>query len=219
MLVGEILKGYKHYLIAASVCVLLSTAFAYAVPYVTSFTLDYVIQGVDKSTPAFLLPLLDRLGGRAFFLSRLYLCGLTLFRVYGIELPVYVPSPPQRRLRFGRAGKRPSRPLSTAIWRTCPYDYHKHAATGDLVQRCTSDVDTVRKFIQMQLMEIVRTLVMFTLAAIVMFTINVKMTLVSLAFLPVLTVLFVRVLQVGYEVTSPPRTRRKARSRPCCRRT
>jgi ATP-binding cassette subfamily B protein len=69
-----------------------------------------------------------------------------------------------------------------------PYDYHKHARTGDLVQRCTSDVDTVRKFIQMQLMEIVRTLVMFTLAAIVMFTVNVKMTLVSLAFMPLLTV-------------------------------
>ena len=69
-----------------------------------------------------------------------------------------------------------------------PYDYHKHAATGDLVQRCTSDVDTVRRFIQLQLMEIVRTVVMFGLAAVVMFSINVKMTLISMAFLPLLTI-------------------------------
>jgi hypothetical protein len=78
-LVGEILKGYNHYIVIATLCVLFSTAFAYAVPYVTSFTLDYVIQGIDKSTPAFLLPLLDSLGGRDYFISRLYLCGITLY--------------------------------------------------------------------------------------------------------------------------------------------
>ena len=37
-------------------------------------------------------------------------------------------------------------------------------------------------------MEIVRTLVMFVFAAIVMFMVNVKMTLISLAFMPILTV-------------------------------
>ncbi len=50
-LVGEILKGYNHYIVLATLCVLLSTAFAYAVPYVTSFTLDYVIQGSTNRPP------------------------------------------------------------------------------------------------------------------------------------------------------------------------
>ena len=186
-LVGEILKGYNHYIVIATLCVLLSTAFAYAVPYVTSFTLDYVIQGIDTSTPAFLLPLLDSLGGRDYFVSRLYLCGITLFLFTALNgLFTYL-----RRHNIAYASEGVSKGLRDRLYRhleDVPYDYHKHAATGDLVQRCTSDVDTVRKFIQMQLMEIVRTLVMFVLAAAVMFTINVKMTLISLAFLPVLTV-------------------------------
>jgi ABC-type multidrug transport system, ATPase and permease components len=27
-----------------------------------------------------------------------------------------------------------------------PYEYHVKADTGDLIQRCTSDVDTIRRF-------------------------------------------------------------------------
>jgi ATP-binding cassette subfamily B protein len=34
------------------------------------------------------------------------------------------------------------------------YDYHVKAQTGDLIQRCTSDVDTIRGFLSSQLVEI-----------------------------------------------------------------
>ena len=67
-----------------------------------------------------------------------------------------------------------------------PYDYHKHVSTGDLVQRCTSDVSTVRRFISMQLLEMLRTIVMVVIAAGIMFSINVTMSLISMALLPVL---------------------------------
>jgi sensor histidine kinase YesM len=63
-LVRELLSGYRRYIVFASISVLLSTAFSYAVPYVTSFTLDYVIQGITTSTPKFLLPWIESLGGR-----------------------------------------------------------------------------------------------------------------------------------------------------------
>ena len=35
-----------------------------------------------------------------------------------------------------------------------PCTYHDHAETGDLVQRCTSDVETVRMFLSTQVIEI-----------------------------------------------------------------
>ncbi len=186
-LAGEVLTGYKHYLALASVCVLLSTAFSYAVPYVTSFTLDYVIQGIDASVPSFLLPLVTRLGGRAYFAKNLLVCGAVLlfFTVMNC-LFFYL-----RRRYVAYAAEGMTMSLRNRLYRhleDVPYDYHKHAATGDLVQRCTSDVDTVRRFVQMQFIEIVRTLVMFLFAAAVMFAINVKMTLISLAFMPILTV-------------------------------
>lgn len=186
-LVGEILTGYRRYLVFATISVLLSTAFSYAVPYVTSFTLDYVIQGIDSTVPVFLLPFLSKLGGREYFLKNLFVCGAALFVFTGLNCLFTF----TRRQNVAYASEGMAKSLRDRLYRhleDVPYDYHKHASTGDLVQRCTSDVDTVRRFIQVQMMEIVRTLVMFVFAAIVMFTVNVKMTLISLAFMPILTV-------------------------------
>jgi len=186
-LVVELLQGHRRFIVIASVSVLLSTAFSYAVPYVTSFTLDYVIQGVSSSTPKFLLPWIESLGGRAYFINNLYVCGIALFLFTAMNCLFTF----TRRQNIAYASEGMAEKLRNRLYRhleDVPYDYHKHASTGDLVQRCTSDVDTVRRFVHLQLMEIVRTLVMFVLAAIVMFSVNVKMTLVSLAFLPFLTI-------------------------------
>jgi len=185
-LVGELMQGHRRYIVFAAISVLLATAFSYAVPYVTSFTLDYVIQGITTSTPKFLLPIVESLGGRDYFVRSLMICGVALFVFTGLNcLFTYT-----RRQNIAYASEGMATKLRNRLFRhleDVPYDYHKHASTGDLVQRCTSDVDTVRRFVHLQLMEIVRTLVMFGLAAAVMFSINVKMTLVSLAFLPFLT--------------------------------
>lgn len=69
-----------------------------------------------------------------------------------------------------------------------PYDYHKHTETGDLIQRCTSDVDTVRRFISMQLMEIVRIVLLVIVAAVIMFSIHTQMALVSVSLMPIILI-------------------------------
>src|SRR5438876_6681987 len=61
--------------------------------------------------------------------------------------------------------------------------YHDKAATGDLVQRCTSDVDTVRLFYQSQLVELARCLVLAILALIIFLFLDWKMTPVAMAML------------------------------------
>ncbi len=65
------------------------------------------------------------------------------------------------------------------------YDYHVKAETGDLIQRCTSDVETVRRFLSMQLVEMGRSVSMVIVALIIMFQMDVGMTLVSAAALPI----------------------------------
>lgn len=65
-----------------------------------------------------------------------------------------------------------------------PYDYHKHVSTGDLIQRCTSDVETIRRFVANQLLEMLRTLVMLIVATAIMFSLDAKMALLSTMLLP-----------------------------------
>ena len=64
------------------------------------------------------------------------------------------------------------------------YDYHVKAQTGDLIQRCTTDVDTVRRFLASQITEIFRTVIMVVLALSLMSAIHVKLTLISLVLIP-----------------------------------
>ncbi|MGN0802576.1 MAG: ABC transporter ATP-binding protein [Candidatus Faecivicinus sp.] len=64
------------------------------------------------------------------------------------------------------------------------YDYHVKAETGDLIQRCTLDVETVRRFLANQMIEIFRTVIMIVLALTLMSRIHIKLTLISLVLVP-----------------------------------
>ena len=64
------------------------------------------------------------------------------------------------------------------------YDYHVKAETGDLIQRCTLDVDTIRRFLASQVIEVSRTVIMVILALALMSRIHVKLTLISLVLVP-----------------------------------
>ena len=64
------------------------------------------------------------------------------------------------------------------------YQTHTSARAGDLIQRCTTDVETVRRFLATQVIEIFRTLAMVALALWLMASIHVKLTLISLILIP-----------------------------------
>lgn len=68
------------------------------------------------------------------------------------------------------------------------YDYHVKAETGDLIQRCTSDVDMVRRFLATQLLEIVSSLVTIVLATLILWWRSVPLTLISFIMIPILFV-------------------------------
>ena len=65
-----------------------------------------------------------------------------------------------------------------------PYAYHVKAQTGDLIQRCTSDVDTVRRFLAVQLMSVISSLVTIVIAVSYLVSAHIPLTLYSLALVP-----------------------------------
>ena len=185
-LVRDMTRGVMPHIWLGMLCVLLGTALGYAVPYVTSFTLDSVIQDIPPHLPAFIAQWLDGIGGRAFLAEHLIVCGLAIFLFTLLNgLFAYL-----RRQEIAFASEGTAKYLRDRLYRhleDVPYDYHKHASTGDLVQRCTSDVEAIRRFISVQLMDAVRTVAMVLIAAVVMFSVHWRMALISMALLPLLT--------------------------------
>jgi ATP-binding cassette subfamily B protein len=66
-----------------------------------------------------------------------------------------------------------------------PFEWHTSVQTGDIVQRCTSDVDIVRNFVFNQVIEIGRAIVLVVFAYGILFPMNFTMAAASFAFIPV----------------------------------
>lgn len=67
-----------------------------------------------------------------------------------------------------------------------PYEEYVRIETGDVMQRCTSDVETVRKFIAIQLLEIGRTLCMIGIAVPMMLSIHKVLSIAAVLVIPLL---------------------------------
>ncbi len=83
-----------------------------------------------------------------------------------------------------------------------PYRYHRGANPGDLIQRSTSDVETIRRFLQSQIEELSRSA--FMCAAVIAFMVSLDpgMALVCLSLVPLIfgfSVLFFMKIQKAFE--------------------
>ena len=177
-LIGEISRGYRGYLAAALVSLLIAAAAVFTIPFLTSFTLDYVLRGDTSGLPGFLSARLSGNGVRERLLEALWIpaallvllhCVNGFFTFWRRRCVAYACDGMAKRLRDRLYGH----------LMEVPYDYHKHASTGDLVQRCSSDVETCRRFVSVQLMEIFRTAAMAIVACSVLFSIDVRMAAIS----------------------------------------
>jgi len=69
------------------------------------------------------------------------------------------------------------------------YQYHNNVDTGDLIQRCTSDIDTVKGFLSSQLPQLLYIIASVVSGAYQMARINIGIMLVTLIVLPITFVL------------------------------
>ena len=67
-----------------------------------------------------------------------------------------------------------------------PYSWHVKNPTGDIIQRCTSDVEKVRAFIADQMLEFLTTVFLMTVYTAIMFTMDLRISLVAFAFVPLI---------------------------------
>ena len=67
-----------------------------------------------------------------------------------------------------------------------PFGWHMKNRTGDIIQRCTSDVDTVKEFLSEQLTAIVQIVIKVVFSLAVMFSMNAKLALAATLTMPVI---------------------------------
>ncbi|MBQ8987498.1 MAG: ABC transporter ATP-binding protein, partial [Lachnospiraceae bacterium] len=171
--------------------VVLSMLFASAVsfldmvlPRLISFTVDSVIADQAPDLPAFIAVRLDAVGGVELLRSHPILIAAAvitvaltgaLFRYLFRYLNEVAAERFVKRMRDSLYGK---------IQRL-PYAWHGQNSTGDIIQRCTSDVETIKVFVSEQLTALVRVIVLIVLAIRFMAGISGTMTAVASLFIPI----------------------------------
>ena len=182
-LMGQLIRANKWYFLLALVCTVFTVAIEFISPILLAESLDCYLQGKDSRMPAFVNDWVASLGGREFMANNLWIVGLALI---GLNLLSGVFSFTKARAQ-SVAGENVSLTLRERLYshiQKLPFAYHVKAETGDLVQRCTSDVETVRRFLSMQMMQVVNAAMMITVALVYLFRENTKIAWISMVVLP-----------------------------------
>lgn len=175
-------KGLKSIYLFGMISVIVSVLFNILRPLVIRTTLDSIF-GNSPIESKLMESIVNFLGGREHLLNHLWIIGIIIILITlarGLFMLIknicssYASEEMTKRMRDG---------LYDHIQKL-PYEYHVKADTGDLIQRCTSDVDTIRRFLAVQLVEMAGSVFMLVLIVVIMFTMNTKMALISLVVLP-----------------------------------
>ncbi len=184
-LVFKFLYGSKRYFlisIAAALCV---TGVDMLSPQLIRTTVDGILGENALQLPGFLVDLVERIGGVGYLRERLWLIGgmLVLLALLSVTF----------RYLFILFNAKGAESLAETM-RNClfshiqrlPFAWHMQNQTGDIIQRCTSDVDMVKNFISEQLTSVFRIVILIILSLLFMFSMNAKLTLVALASIPII---------------------------------
>ena len=164
-----------------------TVSFSFINPQVIRYTIDSVIGKAPLNAPVFVINLVERMGGLDFIRRNFWICALF---VLGAALCSGLCNVVRRftSIEIGETVAWKMRNTLYAHIQKLPYDWHVSCQTGDIIQRCTTDVDNIRNFIQNQLTELMRTLCVVTIALVIMFSMDVFMSLMALTVIPFIVV-------------------------------
>lgn len=180
----ELTKGSRGFFLLAFVSVIFAVITNYLTPQVIRITVDSVLGDKPFSLPGALVSWIESLGGRQALRQNLLLCAaFALFFSLLSGLFNFL-----SRMGIAKGSEGVIVRLRDRLFghiQKLPYLWHSSHQTGDIIQRCTSDVDVVRNFLIDQLLEMVRTVFLIVISLALMFSMNVPLSLIALAFIPV----------------------------------
>lgn len=192
-------RGSRRYFVFALLATCVSIVMNFLMPQVIRLTVDAVIGAPGPETPAYFLRLVDLAGGRDYLRSHLIVCAAGVILcclLSGLFSYLY-------RMNISRGTEHFVKNLRDGLFshvQRLPFSWHMAHQTGDIIQRCASDVEVLRNFVSAQLIEVLRTALLLAAAFAFMIPMHLPLSLVALAFVPPIvlySVYFFR--RIGYK--------------------
>ena len=198
----EFLRGSKALFIMSIICSAVTTLVDMMNPQIIRGTIDNAVGGKESGFPDWVNSIVDDLGGFSYIGENLWIPALAIAALGLIRVAAQFGT-----TMFNTAGseilvKNMRDTLFSHISRL-PYAWHMKNSTGDIIQRCTTDVDRMRTFVAEQLTAVFRILILIAMSLYFMFSMDVKMALVATLPIPVIlgySVIFRKEMHTGFRV-------------------
>jgi len=160
---------------------------SFSIPVVIKNIIDIVLVKQPVNVSVIVRWILSLVGGISSLIENLWFATLAIIGLYSLfAFFMYF------TFRFsGLASESVVRDVRDLLYtklQKLSYSFFSAERTGDLIQRCTSDVGSAQSFLSNQLTEIGRLIIMVLFLIPFMFAIDVKMALVSLVLSPLMVV-------------------------------
>lgn len=181
------MKGFKWLLFVGLIFMAIEIFVSFISPLVMSVTIDSVLDSKPADVPGYFRWFITMVGGdeglrQDVLRSLLIMAAATVGFKFVSGLLTFL-----RTYVNSKASEGIIKRLRDRVYehvQALPFRYHATAQTGDLIQRSTNDVETVRRFISGTLLEFVRTILLFVVGIFVMANLNFPLAMITLALSP-----------------------------------
>lgn len=183
-LVLEFLRGNTHFFIISILTSMFVAGLEMISPQLIRTTVDSIIGNEPLELPAFVIRRIESIGGISFLRSHIWIIGVAITIVAGLTAVFrYLSS-----LYNAKGAQSLIRTMRNRLFshiQKLPFSWHMQNQTGDIIQRCTSDVELIKNFIAEQMTRVFRIVILIVLAICFMFSMNVKLAMIAVVFVPI----------------------------------
>ena len=179
------MKGSIFLFVMGIICSLAVAFLDMINPKIIQYTVDYLIGDTASKMPFYMEFIVSHTGGKEYLRGHLFVIAAVVIAIALIcALFRYL-----NKLFNSMASEKLIKRMRDTLFEhilKLPFSWHGEHHTGDIIQRCTSDVETIKVFLSEQLTSLFRIAIMIVLGMYFMFQIHTGLTLISAAFIPVL---------------------------------
>ena len=184
-LLWQFLKGSRRFFLASIFCAGVTALADMIQPQIIRAAVDCAIGGKEGDFPAFVMKAVNRIGGFAYLGQNLWIMALAVVAVAGVQ----VLSQYNFRVFNTKASETLVKTMRDRLFshiERLPFSWHMKNKTGDIIQRCTSDIDTTKNFLSEQLTSVFRILLLLVMSVTFMTSMHPLLTLIALIPAPVI---------------------------------
>ena len=183
-LVVEFLRGNTHYFVLSIVASMFVTGLEMISPQLIRTTVDSIIGTQELELPAFAVRWVEGIGGVAFLQEHIWVIGIAI-AVVAVFTAIFRYLASMFNAKGAQSLIRTMRNRLFSHIQRLPFSWHMKNQTGDIIQRCTSDVELIKNFISEQLTRVFRIVILIAMSIFFMFSLNVNLAMIAVIFVPI----------------------------------